>query len=85
MQHRTRQGKTSRLPPFRQARQLRSARVAEAEQLGGLVEGLAGRVVQRLAQQFVLTDAGHPHQLGMAARHQQGDEGKVRRIGREEW
>ena len=58
----------------------RPAGVAQAQQLGTLVEGLAGRVVDGLAQQRVLAHVGHVHELRMATRHQQRDEGKRRRV-----
>src|ERR1043166_2987906 len=44
-----------------------SARVAEAEKLRGLVERLADRVVYGSAQPFVLADAAHRDDLGVAA------------------
>ena len=72
------------LPSCSQARERRPAGVAQAEQLGTLVEGLAGGIVDRLAEQFVVADGLHAHQLGVASRHQQRDERKARRIGRQE-
>jgi hypothetical protein len=57
VQHRPRQLEAARRTRLGQLGQRRPAGVAEAEQLGGLVEGLAGRVVERLAEQFVLADA----------------------------
>jgi len=53
--------------------------VVQPNELGGLVERLAGRIVQALAEQLVLTDAIDAHQLGMTAGNQQGDERKRRR------
>jgi hypothetical protein len=46
---------------------MRPARVGQAEHLGGLVKGLTGGVIQGLAQDPVLADGIHPHQLGVAA------------------
>ena len=49
----------------------RPARVAEAEEPGHLVEGLAGGVVDGPAEQPVAAGAPRRHQQGVAARHQQ--------------
>ena len=84
MQHRSRQGIGGRIATFGQPGEQGPARVRQAEQLGALVKGLAGGVIQRFAQQFVSTHAGDFHQLGMAAGNQQGDEGKGRRGAREQ-
>ena len=46
---------------------LRAARIAEAEQLGGLVEGLADGVVHGGAEPHVIADAAHGDDLGVAA------------------
>ncbi len=59
---------------------MRPARVRQPHQLGGLVEGLAGGIVQGFAQQLVIADAAHIHQLRMAARHQQCHERRLRRV-----
>ncbi|MNE52726.1 hypothetical protein D3C80_1474110 [compost metagenome] len=61
---------------FGQTRNFRTAWVIEADQLGSLVERFTGSIVQALAQQFVLTDAIDPNQLGMATGNQQSDERK---------
>jgi hypothetical protein len=53
---------------------------ALAQQLGALVEGLARRVVDGLAQQRVLAHVGHVHELRVSTRHQQRNEGKRRRV-----
>ena len=45
-----------------------SARIAEAQQLGRLVEGLAGRVVQGLADDPIFAVARHVHPGGVSAR-----------------
>ena len=70
MEHRARQLVGARVAKFGQARNRRAARIAQAEQLGRLVEGFAGGVVQRFAQQRVLAHAVDPHQLRVAARDQ---------------
>ena len=58
--------------------------IAQPEQLGGLVEGFAGGVVQGFPQRFVGADAGNLHQLAVAAGNQQGDEREGGRIGFEQ-
>ena len=49
-----------------------AARVGQAEQLGGLVEGLARSVVESLAEKLVAAELLHLHDLGMAARDEKG-------------
>ena len=51
--------------------------VGQAEQFGGFIEGFAGGVVHAFAEQFVVADAAHGHELGVAAGYEQGNEGKV--------
>ena len=53
-----------------------SAGIRQAEQFGRLVKGLARRVIERFAHQLVFADTAHAHQLTMATRNEQGDEGK---------
>jgi hypothetical protein len=67
VQHGARQGKPVRVAAFRQFRHGRAARVAQAEELRGLVEGFAGGIVQGFAEQCVATDAIDAHDLGVAA------------------
>jgi hypothetical protein len=64
------------VPDSASFRQRRPPGVAETQQLCGLVEGLAGGVVERFAEQFVIADPRHAHQLRMPARYQQRDEAK---------
>ena len=54
----------------------RAAGIGQAEQLGGLIERLADRVVHRRAQPFVLPDALDREDLGVAARGEQQQIGK---------
>ena len=65
-----------------------AAGIAEAEQGGHLVEGLAGGVVEGLAEQAVLAPGRHVEQQGVPAAHQQRHErrreGRVFEGGREE-
>ena len=68
----------------RQLRQVRPAGIRQAHQLGRLVERLARRIINAFAEQLVAADAIDAHQLRMAARHQQRDEGKFRRVGAQE-
>ena len=78
--HRPREHEAARSAELRQAGDFRTAGIAQADQLGGLVEGFAGGVVHRFAKQLVATDAVHPHQLGVTAGNQQGDEREPRRL-----
>ena len=77
MQHRSGQIEHTRVAEFGEARNGGAAGVAEAEELGRLVEGLAGSVVQCLAEQRVLADGIHAHQLRVAARDEQRQERKL--------
>jgi hypothetical protein len=79
VEHRPRQAQAAGSAALGEARELRPARVAEAQHLGGLVEGLAGGVVERLAQHPVAAQPGDLHQHAVAARDQQRDEREVRR------
>ena len=63
---------------LRQRAESRATRITEPQQLGTLVEGFAGGVVNRFTQQFVVTDGGYPHELRVTARDQQGDKRKRR-------
>ncbi len=74
--HRPRQRHGAVPSRLREARQRRSAGIRQTEQLGRLVEGLAGRVVLGVAQQPVLPDARDFEQLAVTAGHQQRDERK---------
>ena len=85
MQQRTGQLEGRSVAVQRQPGQVRTAGIRQAHQLGRLVEGLAGRVVDGFAEQLVTTDPVHAHQLRMAARHQQRDKRKLGRVGAEKW
>ena len=67
-----------------ESRQCRSAGVAEAEQLGRLVERLAGGVVDGVAEERVAADIGDVEELRVTAGNQQRDKGKGRRVRRKE-
>ena len=84
MEHRSRQTKAPRHALRRQLGKLGATGVAQTEQFGGLVEGLTSGVIDRLTQQHIVTHPAHPHQLGVSARHQQRNKGKLRRIGRQQ-
>ncbi len=84
VQHRSRQLEAPRHALQRQPRQHRPTGIGQAEQLGGLVESLASRVIHRLTKQSVVANASHAHQLGMPAGHQQRHERETRRRGREQ-
>ena len=81
--HRSGQAMAPALPPVGELRERGAAGIAEPEHLRGLVERLAGRVVQRLAEQPVAPDALDLHQLGVTARDEQRDERERRRGLRE--
>jgi hypothetical protein len=66
-EHRARQDEALRLAALRLALDLRAARVGKAEQLRGLVEGFADRVVDRGAEAHVAADVEHCDDLRMAA------------------
>ena len=80
-------GKSNRSgrPSPGQSRQLRTARVRQAQQLGGLVEGLAGRVVQGLAEHAIAAETAHLDEHRVPAGNQQRHEGKGRRIVLQQW
>mmetsp|Transcript_21951 Transcript_21951/g.86052 ORF Transcript_21951/g.86052 Transcript_21951/m.86052 type:complete len:368 (+) Transcript_21951:1441-2544(+) len=63
---------------------MRPSRIGQAQQLGALVEGLAGGVVDGLAEDFVHAHIVHTHQLRVAAADQQRNKGELRRVGTEE-
>ena len=84
MQQRPRQLEGLGVAELGQPRQRRAAGIAEPEQLRRLVEGLAGGVVDGLAEQLVAADVVDAHQLRVAAGHEQRDERKLGRIGDEE-
>ncbi|MNS94906.1 hypothetical protein D3C72_1291380 [compost metagenome] len=84
MQHRPRQRESARRTELCQPRHFRAAGIAQAQQLGSLVEGLARGIVQRFAQQRVVADAAHFHQLRMPAGHQQRHEREGRRLARQQ-
>ncbi|MNP22807.1 hypothetical protein D3C76_1154920 [compost metagenome] len=78
--HRPREDETPCNALLCKASDLRSARIIEPHHLGRLVEGLAGGVIQGLAQKRVLTDSVDLNQLRVTTRHQQSDERKFRRL-----
>ena len=85
VEHRAWQLESIRAALCRQFGKHRTAGVGQAEQLGGLVKSLAGSVVERFTEQGVVTDAVDAHQLAVAARNEQRDEGKARWAAREQW
>ena len=75
-QHRARQGEALGIALRGLALDLRPARIAEAEELRDLVEGLADRVVDRGAEPDVVADALHGDELGVAAGGEEQQVGK---------
>ena len=74
--HRAREVKTRGVTFARQLLDRAAARVAEAKQRRDLVERLAGRVIARLPEEAVAAPGGNVEQQGVAARHEQGNEGR---------
>ena len=60
IQHRPRQLDHSGMTPLGKTRQGRATWVRQAEELGGLIERLAGGIVERLAQQSILAECTRP-------------------------
>ena len=81
MQHGPGKGKGFGMAAFGQFSQFRAARVRQAEQFGGFIEGFARCVVHAFAQQHIIAYAAHGHKLRVAARYQQGDEGEGGFVG----
>ncbi len=73
--------KRSGSPLLRLALDLRSARIAEAQQLRGLVEGFADRIVERRAEPHVFSDIEHGENLRMPAGGEEQAVGKRRAVG----
>ena len=74
---RPREGDGRRVALAREPVDGRAARVAEPEVAGDLVEGLAGGVVERRAEQPVAAPALHGHEHRVPARHEQHDHRQV--------
>ena len=75
--HRARETRWPRGRPPRRGVDGRAAGVAEAEVAGDLVEGLAGRVVDRGAEHAVPPVALHQHEQRVPAGHEQDHEGQL--------
>jgi hypothetical protein len=76
-------GEASRVPAPCGGIHRRASRIRQAEEFRRLVEGLAGGIIQALAQQAIAPDGLHRDQLGMPARNQQRHEGRLQRpVGR---
>jgi hypothetical protein len=67
VQHGARQVKSVHASTRGELREMRPTWIGQPHEFGGLVEGLARGIVDRLAQQCVLPHAIHPHQLGVPA------------------
>ncbi|MBV6418065.1 MAG: hypothetical protein CMLOHMNK_02845 [Steroidobacteraceae bacterium] len=74
----------ARAPVRGEPREFGSAGIRQAEELRGLVEGFAGRVIARLAEHAIVTDAAHVDEHRVTARDEQRDVRETRRIGLEE-
>src|SRR6185312_12948371 len=82
--HRDRHLERFRVPLLGLLLDQRTARVAEAEQPGRLVERLPGGVVEGLAEDLVALVVAHRRQHGVAAGGDQAEEGRLQRFGLEE-
>ncbi len=80
VEHRTREVERAGLSAFRQLRELWTSRVRQAEQLRGLVEGLAGGIIARLSEHLVEPDTADFDQHRVSTGHQQCDVGERGRI-----
>ena len=60
---------------------LRAAGIGQAEHFGDLVEGFADGIVDRRAEPQIIADAAHRDELGMAARDEQQQIGKIETAG----
>ena len=80
-EHRPRQGEAVRPAGARRLLHRRPAGKAEAQQLGGLVEGLAQRIVDGGAEPLVAADVVHDQQLRVAAGDQQQQVGRLQALG----
>ena len=76
-EHRARQDEALGVAVLCLALDLRAARIAEPEQLRGLVERFADRIVDRGAEPHVLADIEHRDDLGVAARGEEQAVGKL--------
>jgi hypothetical protein len=71
VEHRPRKLEDPRPARLRELREPGAARKPEAEQLRGLVEGLAGRVVERVAEHPVVADRPHVDEHRVPTRNEQ--------------
>ena len=71
----------ARAPLRRFALDLGTSGIAEAQELGGLVEGLAERIVERRAEALVVADALDDEKLGMPARNEQEQIREIEPVG----
>ena len=84
VRHRSRKTETRRVSALGEPRNSGAAGIAEAKHLGGFVERFAGRIVDRLADDFVFADRIDAHELRVPARNEQCDERHFRlRIGQQ--
>ena len=76
VEHRARQRHRAVAAGFRETRELRPTRIGQSKELRRLVEGLAGSIVLRVAEEPVTADALDVEELGVPARDEQRDERK---------
>ena len=75
--HRPWKGKDTRLARLRSLRQCGATRVAHTQHFCGLVERLARRIIQALANNFIISNSTYVGQQRMAAGYQQRHERKL--------
>src|SRR5690606_27026603 len=83
IEHRPRKTKAARFPGIRQLRERGAAGVRQPEQLCGLVERFAGRVIDRRADDVVLPEPANFREQGMPARDEQREKRKFGRLALE--
>src|SRR5207244_75774 len=80
IEHWTRKGEGARSTGLGQPGKLRTTRVRQPQELRGLVESFARRIIARLSQQPVTANGLHFDQHGVPAGDQQRDVRKGRRL-----
>jgi hypothetical protein len=80
-EHRPGEGEALGVAGLRHALDLGSAGIAEPQELGRLVEGLADGVVDGAAEANVVAHPAHRHELGMPAGGEQQQVGEIEPVG----
>ena len=80
IEHRPRQGMAIRPALERQPLEVRASGIRQPQELRGLVESLARRIIDRLPEHPVIAEGTDIDQQGVSPGNQQGQERKLRRI-----